>query len=147
MLTLAVTSLLLSACKSEFYDTGDGELSYMKAEMCDITAHNFYVTSIITDEDVSLPFATGLAVVDAPNDTTIRCMLYYNHVPSEPISIMSTIKVKIVEADDTLGFNRADIVSRWESRNKKYINFLISEKRGVDSLYTEKKYYSVVKNP
>ena len=145
MLTLAVTSLLLSACKSEFYDTGDGELSYMKAEMCDITAHNFYVTSIMTDEDVSLPFATGLAVVDAPCDTMIRRMLYYTQVPSEPISIMSTVRVEMVEADDTLAFKKSDIVSRWESRNKKYINFLISEKQGIDSLYTEKKYYSFKK--
>ena len=55
---LAATSLLLSACKNEMYDTGDGELSYMKAEMCDITAQDYYVTSIITDDDVSLPFAT-----------------------------------------------------------------------------------------
>lgn len=145
MLTLAVTSLLLSACKSEFYDTGDGELSYMKAEMCDITAHNFYVTSIMTDEEVSLPFAAGLAVVDAPCDTMIRRMLYYTQVPSEPISIMSTVRVEMVEADDTLAFKKSDIVSRWESRNKKYINFLISEKQGIDSLYTEKKYYSFKK--
>ena len=146
MQTLAVTSLLLSACKSEFYDTGDGELSYMKAEMCDITVHDHYVTSIVTDEDVSLPFATGLAFVDTPSDTMIRRMLYYTQVPSEPISIMSTVKVEIIGADDTLSFNKSNIVSRWESRNKKYINFQISEKQGVDSLYTEKKYYTVKKN-
>ena len=145
MLTLVVTSLLLSACKSEFYDTGDGELSYMKAEMCDITAHNYYVTSIMTDDDVSLPFAMGLAVTDAPNDTTIRCMMYYIHEPSEPISIMSTVRVKMVDANDTLAFNKSNTVSRWESKNKKYINFYISEKQGPDSLYTEKKYYSFKK--
>ena len=142
---LAVTSLLLLACKNEMYDTGDGELSYMKAEMCDITAHDYYVTSIITDDDVSLPFTTGLALADAPSDTMIRRMLYYTQVPSEPISIMSTVKVEIVDAADTLSFNKSNIVSRWESKNKKYINFQISEKQGPDSLYTEKKYYSFKK--
>ena len=147
MLTLAVTSLLLSACKSEFYDTGDGELSYMKAEMCDITAHIGYVTSIITDEDVSLPFAKGLSLANCISDTMIRRMLYYTQVSSEPISVVSSADVEIIEAQDTLSFNVSNIVSRWESRNKKYVNFLISEKQGVDSLYTEKKYYSVEIKP
>lgn len=147
-LILVATGLLLQACKSEPYDTGDGSLSYMKAEMCDIHASNSCVTKILTDEDVELPFPKGLRlnVINA-GDTVVRCMLYYNEIPSEPISIQSSIEVKVIDAADTLKFNRAYILSRWESRNKKYINFRIAEKQGVDSLYSEKKYYSVVKNP
>lgn len=116
----------------------------MKAEMCDIYASNSYVTKIVTDADVELPFAKGLRLnVVSAADTMVRCMLYYNEIPSEPISIQSSVDVKVIEADDTLKFNRAYILSRWESRNKKYINFQISEKQGVDSLYSEKKYFSV----
>ena len=138
--------MLLQACKSEPYDTGDGSLSYMKAEMCDIYASNSYVTKIVTDADVELPFTQGLRLnVVSAADTIVRCMLYYNEIPLEPISIVSSEEVKIIDAADTLKFNRAYILSRWESRNKKYINFHITEKQGVDSLYSEKKYYSVVK--
>ncbi|MBR4522125.1 MAG: hypothetical protein IKO58_03135 [Prevotella sp.] len=138
--------MLLQACKSEPYDTGDGSLSYMKAEMCDIYASNSYVTKILTDEDVELNFAQGLRLnVICASDTVIRCMLYYSERPSEPISIQSSIEVKVIDAADTLKFNRTYILSRWESRNKKYINFRIEEKQGVDSLYSEKKYYSVLK--
>ena len=120
----------------------------MKAEMCDIHASNSYVTKILTDEDVELPFPKGLRlnVINA-GDTVVRCMLYYNEIPSEPISIQSSIEVKVIDAADTLKFNRTYILSRWESRNKKYINFRISEKQGADSLYSEKKYYSVINNP
>jgi len=120
----------------------------MKAEMCDIYASNSYVTKIVTDEDVELSFTKGLRLngVSAA-DTVVRCMLYYNMVSAEPISIQSSVEVKVIEPADTLKFNRAYILSRWESRNKKYINFQIEEKQGVDSLYSEKKYYSVVKNP
>ena len=148
MLILVVTGLLLQACKSDPYDTGDGSLSYLKAEMCDIYASNSYVTKIVTDEDVELPFSKGLRLnMGAAADTIVRCMLYYNMVSSEPISIQSSVEVKVIDATDTLKFNRTSILSRWESRNKKYINFRIEEKQGVDSLYSEKKYYSVVKNP
>jgi len=147
MLILVVTGLLLQACKSDPYDTGDGSLSYLKAEMCDIYASNSYVTKIVTDEDVELPFSKGLRLNMGAADTIVRCMLYYNMVSSEPISIQSSVEVKVIDATDTLKFNRASILSRWESRNKKYINFRIEEKQGVDSLYSEKKYYSVVKNP
>lgn len=139
--------MLLQACKSEPYDTGDGSLSYMKAEMCDIYASNSYVTKIVTDADVELSFAQGLRLnVVSAADTIVRCMLYYNETPSEPISILSSVEVKVIEAADTLRFNRNYILSRWESRNKKYINFQLEEKQGVDSLYSEKKYYSVLKN-
>ena len=145
-LILVVTGLLLQACKSEPYDTGDGSLSYMKAEMCDIYASNSYVTKIVTDEDVELNFAQGLRLnVICAADTVVRCMLYYNEIPTEPISIQSSVEVKVIDAADTLKFNRNYILSRWESRNKKYINFQIEEKQGVDSLYSEKKYYSVLK--
>ena len=148
MLILVATGLLLQACKSEPYDTGDGSLSYMKAEMCDIYASNCYVTKILTDEDVELPFTKGLRLnVVSAADTVIRCMLYYSERPSEPISIQSSIEVKVIDAADTLKFNRTYILSRWESRNKKYINFRIEEKQGADSLYSEKKYYSVINNP
>ena len=139
--------MLLQACKSEPYDTGDGNLSYMKAEMCDIHASDSYVTKIVTDDDVELPFAQGLRINYSVADTVVRSMLYYNEIPTEPISIQSSVEVKVIDAADTLKFNRAYILSRWESRNKKYINFHITEKQGVDSLYSEKKYYSVLKNP
>ena len=118
----------------------------MKAEMCDIYASNSYVTKIVTDADVELPFTQGLRLnVVSAADTVVRCMLYYNEIPTEPISIQSSVEVKVIDAADTLKFNRAYILSRWESRNKKYINFQIEEKQGIDSLYSEKKYYSVVK--
>ena len=120
----------------------------MKAEMCDIYASNSYVIKILTDEDVELPFTKGLRLnVVSAADTVIRCMLYYSERPSEPISIQSSIEVKVIDAADTLKFNRTYILSRWESRNKKYINFRIEEKQGADSLYSEKKYYSVINNP
>ena len=117
----------------------------MKAEMCDIYASNTYVTKIVTDEDVELSFTQGLRINYIAADTVVRCMLYYNMRSSEPISILTSEDVKVIEAADTLKFNRAYILSRWESRNKKYINFQIEERQGVDSLYSEKKYYSVVK--
>ena len=141
---LVATSLLLQACKSEIYDTGDGDLSYTKAEMCDIYATDSYVTKIVTDDDVELSFTKGLRISYGA-DTVIRRMLYYRNIPSEPISILSSTEVKIIGATDTLKFNRNYILSRWESRNKKYINFQIAEKQGPDSLYTEKKYYSFKK--
>ncbi len=145
MLILAVTGLLPTACKDDVYETGDGNLSYMKAEMCNITAQGGLVTNIVTDEDISLPFTKGLSITNTINDTVIRCMMYYKYLPIETTSVISTINVTIIEADDTANFDKTRTISRWESKNKKYINFYISEPQGTDSLYTEKKYYSVVK--
>ena len=52
---MVMLALAVSACSSDAYDTGDGSLSYMRADFVKAVAdHDGKFTAAITDDDLSL---------------------------------------------------------------------------------------------
>lgn len=131
MLTMVV------ACTKDPYETGDSQLSYMRADMVDMKVEGKMVKSIITDDGVSLPFVASLHVSDemARPDTTYRALIYYNKVDDKPIEIITSQLVKVFNPFDshTLSTDKTDPVilsSIWQAANGKYLNLSIGLKTG-----------------
>ena len=144
-MTLAIlSSVLMTGCKSDDYETGDGSLSYLHTEMCDIVAKAGLITSITTDDDVALPFQKGLGLTNCPNDTILRMMLYYTQpAATDEIKIIGNNSVSVLPAADTMKIEGiVTLGSLWVSNNKRYVNVNLQRPAGADSLYSTQEYYS-----
>ena len=69
-----------SACSNEAYDTGDGSLSYMRADFVEAnTDGNANIISATTDEGTVLTLSPSVqADWTTTKDSTYRALLYYN---------------------------------------------------------------------
>lgn len=78
ILTIIGIILIISSCKQDVYEKGDGDLSYMQTEYADVTLSGGYVKSVITDKGVNLPIPEIWKVQqDIKTDTLFRRLLYY----------------------------------------------------------------------
>lgn len=119
---------LATSCENDGYDTGDGALSYMRADFVEAyTNADALVEYVITDDDDRLTLDSPLEVswMTEPN-AAYRALLYYDMSDEliDPISISSVSTPTIsLEADldekptDPLYWN-----SSWISSNGRYIN-------------------------
>lgn len=134
---------LLAACSNEAYDTGDGSLSYMRADFVEaITDSNAGVVEAATDDGRRLTLSPVITAnwVQA-KDSVYRALLYYNNV--EDVSSASVV-VKPIAIGNVLvppvgngmaGQLRypADPVTldtAWLSANLRYINLGLYLKTG-----------------
>ena len=129
-LTIAIiaSQILVTSCENDGYDTGDGALSYMRADFVEAyTNSDALVEYVITDDDDKLFLDSPLEVswMTDPN-AVYRALLYYDMSDEliDPISISSVSAPTIsMEADleekptDPLYWN-----SSWISNNDRYIN-------------------------
>ena len=76
---MVMLALAVSACSSDAYDTGDGSLSYMRADFVKAFAdHDGKFTAAITDDDLSLTLQPTIAAGWSAPDTVCRALLYYD---------------------------------------------------------------------
>ncbi len=132
---LLITLLIfIFSCSNDGYDTGDGPLSYMRADFVEAqTNSSAYINKIETDDGETLSLTKSPSAWWASKpDTVYRALLYYNKVLSssgsyqaEPIAIS---QVPVPTIHDTSDLEEGIITdpvtfsSAWKSKNGKYIN-------------------------
>lgn len=133
-----------AACSNDPYDTGDGALSYMRADFVEAeTDADASIVSIETDDGERM-FLTGAVTVSWAErpDTVYRALFYYNKVESddgvtraEPLGITQVLVPSVIDVDDLDGevkTDPVDFVSSWPSANGKYLNLGLSIKVGTE---------------
>ena len=136
-LLTALAGLLLVACNTDNYDSGDGDLSYLRADFVEAhTSAPMTIDRAVNDEGTDIFLATPLKAQWATKaDTTYRALLYYNNVKNaaEPLSVAQVFVLTPKKAEDIEGGAKTDPVvfdSAWLSENKRYINLGLQLKTG-----------------
>ena len=141
---MVMLALALSACSSDAYDTGDGSLSYMRADFVKAFAgHDGKFTAAITDDDPSLTLQPTIAAGWSAPDTVCRALLYYDaaqlsesarEAAVRPVAIGRVLMPKVVNRPALAADLPTDPVvmeTAWRSNNRKYINLGLQLKTGT----------------
>lgn len=141
---MVMLALAVSACSSDAYDTGDGSLSYMRADFVKAFAdHDGKFTAAITDDDLSLTLQPAIAAGWSAPDTVCRALLYYDaaRLPEyavkatvRPVAIGRVIMPKVIDRQAVAAGLPTDPVvmeTAWRSNNRKYINLGLQLKTGT----------------
>lgn len=141
---MVMLALAVSACSSDAYDTGDGSLSYMRADFVKAFAdHDGKFTAAITDDDLSLTLQPTIAAGWSAPDTVCRALLYYDaaRLPESageatvrPVAIGRVIMPKVIDRPAVAAGLPTDPVvmeTVWRSNNRKYINLGLQLKTGT----------------
>lgn len=150
--SLAVIAFLitLTACTSEAYDSGDGQNSYLTADLVLLrTSPDKSVRSALLDDNTELQFSNPFAQEWlARPDSVYRALLYYDKTEAttdaaagngttaktrvrarsvRPVSVLRPVEAEDMETlrTDPVGFE-----SLWMSKNKSYINLSLLLKSG-----------------
>lgn len=129
---------LMCACTRDYYDKGEGELSYMRGDFAEAYVNSSrQVTRIVTDDgdDLTLTAPFLAKWVEEP-DTTYRCRLYYNKVENkaEVLSISEVPCLAVYplsEFEVPLVTDPVTFQSTWMSKNGRYLNIGLLIKSGV----------------
>lgn len=136
-----VTALLmLSACKNDSYESGDGQYSYLQADFVEAnTSASKELVSARTDDGDMLLFSPHVFKEWASTpDSVYRSLLYYNKVSddrtTEVYSIVQIPVVKIhkLKGTDEISTDPLFLRSVWISSNRKYLNLEFGIKTGVE---------------
>ncbi len=136
-----VTALLmLSACKNDSYESGDGQYSYLQADFVEAyTSAAKELVSARTDDGDMLLFSPHVFKEWASTpDSVYRSLLYYNKVnddrTTEVYSIVQIPVVKIhkLKGTDEISTDPLFLKSAWISKNRKYLNLYFGIKTGVE---------------
>lgn len=136
-----VTALLmLSACKNDSYESGDGQYSYLQADFVEAnTSASKELVSARTDDGDMLLFSPHVFKEWASTpDSVYRSLLYYNKVSddrtTEVYSIVQIPVVKIhkLKGTDEISTDPLFLRSVWISSNRKYLNLEYGIKTGVE---------------
>lgn len=135
---LCASMVALASCENDGYDTGDGSLSYLRADFVEAyTNSSSEIYKAVTDEDVTLTLASPLTVSWATEaDAIYRALLYYDMSEEEiePISI-SSVSVPDIVMEDEIDDAPTDPLywdSSWISSNGRYINLGITVMLGAE---------------
>ena len=141
---MVMLALAVSACSSDAYDTGDGSLSYMRADFVKAFAdHDGKFTVAITDDDLSLTLQPAIAAGWSAPDTVCRALLYYDaaqlsesarEAAVRPVAIGRVLMPKVVNRSALATDLPTDPVvmeTAWRSNNRKYINLGLQLKTGT----------------
>ena len=137
-LLLSCLCCLFFACTTDEYESGDGELSYLKADFVMAYADaQKKISSVVTDEGETLSLNKSLSPKWAETaDSTYRALLYYNKVEGEvePISIVSVSvpKVRVTsEIKEQVYTDPVTFESAWKSKNNSFLNLGLQLKTGT----------------
>lgn len=125
----------ISSCQKD-YVSGEGSLSYLRADHVDISIHQSLITSIERDDGVMLT-PTIQRMKAESTDTVIRCILYYNQRNAgAPIEMLKMTPVYVTHAiRPTLAHQyRTDpvtLTNAWVSKNMRYLNIGIGVLSGI----------------
>lgn len=151
-----VTALLmLSACKNDSYESGDGQYSYLQADFVEAnTSASKELFSARTDDGDMLLFSPHVFKEWASTpDSVYRSLLYYNKVnddrTTEVYSIVQIPVVKIhkLKGTDEISTDPLFLKSAWISKNRKYLNLYFGIKTGVEDGNDNIQTLSVVYDP
>ena len=143
LLLLSVLSVITGSCGSDAYDTGQGQLSGLRADFAEAATNaSSLIVSVETDDGEELPLtgAVEAAWAERP-DTVYRVLLYYEKETSadgtayaRPISLQQVLVPPIVGAgnvDGEIMTDPVDFDTSWKSRNGKYLNLGLYLKIGT----------------
>lgn len=128
ILTIISIILIISSCKQDVYETGDGDLSYMQTEYADVTLHGGYVSSIVTDKGETLPIPDKWkAQQSITTDTLLRRLLYYKTDGKTSTELLDTKPVAILQPHTPfdIGEMKTDpvkLIAASVSANRTYAN-------------------------
>ena len=151
-----VTALLmLSACKNDSYESGDGQYSYLQADFVEAnTSASKELVSARTDDGDMLLFSPHVFKEWASTpDSVYRSLLYYNKVnddrTTEVYSIVQIPVVKIhkLKGTDEISTDPLFLKSAWISKNREYLNLYFGIKTGVEDGNDNIQTLSVVYDP
>lgn len=118
--------LLAASCETDTYDTGDGELSYLRADFVEAyTNDDGKLQYAVNDDDELLTLASPKAVSwMTVADTMYRALLYYDVLTVEPITVSSVLVPGIAMAEDVDSIATDPLYwdTSWISANGRYIN-------------------------
>lgn len=137
----------LMACGNDPYDTGDGSLSYMRADFVEVSTNSSAeAVSAVSDDGKVLTLSPAVkADWITAKDSVYRALLYYNvaegmdaelvgEATVKPIAVGSVIVPNVLDAT---GGNRVypvdpvTLESMWMSKNGRYLNLDISVQVGA----------------
>ena len=125
------------SCKYGLYETGDSELSYLRADFVEASTNGVGAfTSAVTDDGVSLTLSPALYVDWKPKARAVyRAMLYYDKVENgvtKPISLQSVLLLKPKTKDEEKEWHTdpLGLESIWISKNNRYANLSLIIKKG-----------------
>lgn len=135
--------VLLLSCTNDAYDTGDGALSYLRAELVEAnTDAAADIVSITLDDDTRLSLTKKMSPEWAEKaDTAYRALMYYKQKPAadgvltavEPFAMRRVLTPKIKAAEEVKDDIKTDPVlfnSAWKAANGRFINFDLGVKTG-----------------
>jgi len=136
-LPIALFMLLLASCATDSYETGDGTLSYLRADFVEAYSNgNSQLYSAMTDDGDSLLFSNAIKAKWATTpDSVYRALLYYKKEDGKvsPITV-SSVSVpnvrKTSELKDKVITDPVTWESSWLSKNNKYLNLGLILKTG-----------------
>lgn len=138
--------LSLPSCTSEDYETGDGDLSYLRAEFGEVyTNADTNIFSASLDNSLAITFHNPVkASWQAKADTLYRALLYFDKKDIEKgTSPYSIVRIPVVtpmteddvkkEKDPEKAMRKDPLTyeSGWISENRKYLNIGVLIKTGV----------------
>ena len=138
-LPAALSWLLLAACSSESYTTGDGRYSYMSADFAEgHCAAVGTIDRVVTDEGTTLQLAPVLAAKwAAVPDSTYRMLLYYDYQegvvtvrPRQAAQVPVLVPLYTLRPD-TLRTDPLTLESAWVSTSGRYLNLRLALKTGT----------------
>ncbi len=129
--------LLLAACNVENYETGDDEMSYMRADFARVhSGEAGTLVSAVTDEGDSLVLTPPLDCEWATTpDSTYRALLYYKAqfegLKVEGIQAANVLTLRIPEKRPRDIFtDPVHLQSSWVSTNRQYLNLSLGVMTG-----------------
>lgn len=134
---LILAVVLLVACTTNDYDTGDGKMSYYRADFVDAyTNSKAYFVKAMTDDGDSLVFTAPLNVKWATTpDSTYRALLYYNKVEGKPqpraAYTVFVPNIRPLSKVKTMYNDPVKMISAWRSKNGRYVNLCLGLMTGT----------------
>ena len=132
-------ALMLFACQTSDYETGDGKYSYLKADFAEVhTIGSKVIGNARTDEGDTLvmepPLDCSWATVA---DTTYRALLYYSCEPGKSLSAKAfsatqvlVLRTAVPKEGAVVHTDPLTLESTWISANGKYFNMGLYVKTG-----------------
>lgn len=141
LVILLAAAAVATGCKHNSYDSGDGELSYMRADFTE--AHTVAPKQLdyaVTDEGDKVVFASRYGCDWASKtDTTYRALVYYNKVDgANEASVVAVSSVPVLRFSTAAKDNPTEskcmdpvvFESAWLSKNGKWLNIGFAIKTG-----------------
>ncbi len=130
--------LLLTACTTDGYETGDGEYSFLTTEFVEVYSNSqSMLTRAVDDSDNHFIFKVPCSYswVSKP-DSVYRAILYYNTNEGEtvePYRVSPVVVLKLRNKEEVKDIYTDPLIfeSAWISKNRKYLNIGLAVKSGT----------------